>query len=92
MASDDNPMLKPIIDKLADLKMYGSKSTINDLSIRSFIPSSLNRYYYYEGSLTAPTCDEVVKWVLLDKTIKISEEQLLSLQELRNDMDNEVRI
>ncbi len=90
MANDDNPMLKPIIDKLADLIMYESKSTINDLSIRSFIPYSLNRYYYYEGSLTAPTCDEVVQWVLLDNTIKISEEQLLSLQELRNDMDNEV--
>jgi carbonic anhydrase len=92
MAADDNPMLKPIIDKLADLKMSGANSTINDLSIRSFIPSSLNRYFYYEGSLTAPTCDEVVQWVLLDQTLKISEEQLLSLQELRNDLDNEVRI
>jgi len=92
MADDDNPMLKPIIDKLADLKIHGSKSTINDLSIRSFIPSSLNRYFYYEGSLTAPTCDEVVQWVLIDKMFKISEEQLLSLQELRNDLDHEVRI
>jgi len=72
--------------------MSGSESIINDLSISSFIPSSLTNYYYYEGSLTAPSCDEVVQWVLIDKTIKISEEQLLSLQELRSASDNEVRI
>jgi carbonic anhydrase len=92
MAADDNPILKPIIDELVYLKMSGSKSTINDLTIRSFIPSSLTNYYYYEGSLTTPFCDEVVQWVLIDKTLKISEEQLLSLQELRSDSGNEVRI
>ena len=92
MADDDNPILKPIINKLEELENFNASSTINDLSISTFISPSLNNYYYYDGSLTTPTCEEFVKWVLVDKTIQISEDQLLPFQELHDELNFEVRV
>ena len=36
----------------------------------------LDDYFYYEGSLTTPTCDEVVQWIVYEEPIEISQEQV----------------
>ncbi len=33
-------------------------------------------YYTYQGSLTTPPCSEVVRWLLLDKPLELSTEQI----------------
>lgn len=40
----------------------------------------LKNYYFYEGGLTTPGCVEIVNWVVMDKAIKISKEQIITFQ------------
>lgn len=48
---------------------------IDNLHLEKFISSS-NSHFYYEGSLTTPPCSENVKWVVLDKHLKVNKDQL----------------
>jgi len=56
------------------------------LSVRldDFLPAAClpDEYYYYMGSLTTPTCDEVVLWTVFSQSIPISEKQLNVLRTL----------
>ncbi len=41
-------------------------------------------FYYYEGSLTTPTCDEVVNWVVMKRVLSMSNYQLGNLTKCEN--------
>lgn len=45
------------------------------------LPSDLS-YYRYAGSLTAPPCTEGAKWILLQRPVELSAEQLAQLKAL----------
>jgi len=47
--------------------------------------TDLNGLYHYEGSLTTPSCDEVVQWIILDKPLHVKQNGLL--QALRRNPD-----
>lgn len=49
---------------------------LKSLSLRELIPDDQS-YVTYEGSLTMPSCDEVVTWVVINK-VCISTKQHLS--------------
>ena len=42
------------------------------------LPGTLRNYYRYQGSLTTPTCNEVVLWTLFEEKSTISEYQVSS--------------
>ena len=42
------------------------------------IHSDLNGLYHYEGSLTTPSCDEIVQWVVMDKPLHVRQNGLVS--------------
>ena len=42
-------------------------------------------YYKYDGSLTTPTCDEVVTWIIFSEPSSVSREQLEILRDLNGD-------
>ena len=53
------------------VKTYHSKISVSDIHLSSLLPSNLD-YYYYQGSLTTPSCDQNVQWFLLKKTIGVA--------------------
>lgn len=44
--------------------------------LRAFLPRNLDTFYRYSGSLTTPTCNEVVTWTVFADAITISEKQV----------------
>ena len=49
------------------------KATINLAALWNKVKGS---YYTYPGSLTTPTCNEVVYWIVMKKSIYIAESEV----------------
>lgn len=59
----------------------GSMSELTGFSMDSMLPFSkgnADRFYRYSGSLTTPPCYESVVWTIFEKTIPISNAQVIS--------------
>ena len=56
------------LDILAVRKFESETKTF--VNFNDFLPDDLS-YYYYEGSLTTPLCNEIVQWFVLQETINI---------------------
>lgn len=66
--------LSPASSYLFSIGMYADVSALYPL--KAFLPRNIDRFYRYDGSLTTPTCNEVVTWTVFDETISISENQV----------------
>jgi len=83
LEDNHNPKLDPIINSIKNIRNYGSEYNIQSLKLDDLLPTSVQNYFTYSGSLTTPNCDEVVTWLVADKPIiGISENQLLEFQSL----------
>ena len=49
---------------------------------KSLLPSDINHYYTYAGSLTTPPCSEGVNWYVLSTPVEISSDQLTALKDI----------
>ncbi|XP_011688665.1 PREDICTED: carbonic anhydrase-like isoform X2 [Wasmannia auropunctata] len=79
LSSDDNQYLWPIVEAT---KMVSHWVGNNMSRIRSklvpllLLPKDHTTYYYYEGSLTTPACQESVLWFVMTEKLKVSEAQM----------------
>ena len=55
-----------------------------EVVMSDLFPSNLD-YYFYEGSLTTPNCDETVQWFVLKNTIKVPKAYLNDLRKIEMD-------
>ncbi|KAL4460972.1 hypothetical protein ABPG74_016444 [Tetrahymena malaccensis] len=74
--------------------------TVNDLSpqfeldfssMLNLVFSNQNKLYIYQGSLTTPTCDEIVNWHVIKKPVKISKNTLDKFKELWFNKNGEIK-
>lgn len=85
VSDNANPGLAKLLPRIAEVK--DAKAHIEDaptFPLNSLLDMvDLNSFYRYEGSLTTPTCNEIVQWTVLKNPISISKEQLNSLRSLQ---------
>lgn len=61
---------------LYDVCPLGEEMEIKRLSIRGLLPDT-DYYMTYDGSTTMPACHETVTWLILNKPIYITKQQVL---------------
>ncbi|KAF4523272.1 hypothetical protein B566_EDAN006895 [Ephemera danica] len=76
-----NPELRLITSSFSKLTYRGSHTPIRHLSLRSLLPDT-DHYMTYEGSTTHPGCWETAVWVILNKPIYITKQELYALRKL----------
>lgn len=89
----DNADLKEITDlvlanaveALSMTSGSGKKWTSIVLNFEKIFGLSVDDYYYYDGSLTSPSCDENVKWILSNKKVELSSAQMTLLRAIMED-------
>ncbi|XP_063596244.1 carbonic anhydrase 2-like [Penaeus indicus] len=82
----DNPNLTPIIDGLATIQNSGDEEHLATMfPLQNLLPANTNTFYRYSGSLTTPTCNEIVTWTVFQDVITISENQLEEFRKLLGD-------
>lgn len=54
----------------------GAKSFVDTkIDVNDLLPA-IQAYYFYQGSLTTPPCNEIVNWIILKNKVSISEDQI----------------
>lgn len=70
-----NPELRMLTDQLERIRFGGDEAPVRRLSVRGLLPDT-EHYMTYEGSTTSPACPETVTWVVQNKPIYITKQQV----------------
>lgn len=81
-----NPELRVLTDKVEQLKYRGNRLNITQVSLNNLLPNT-KHYMTYDGSVSMPPCYETVTWIVMNKPIYITKQQV---QLLRNLLQNDV--
>ncbi|XP_071789395.1 carbonic anhydrase 2-like isoform X2 [Asterias amurensis] len=74
---EDNPAFEPLFDAFSGIQFHGDHVDLaTPLIFGDMFPSDLSSFYRYSGSLTTPTCNEVVVWNVFTNPILISQAQM----------------
>ncbi|TRY53661.1 hypothetical protein DNTS_008662 [Danionella cerebrum] len=77
----ENEEYEKILSALTEISTGESFTEIAGFNVRHLLPSSLERFYRYNGSLTTPPCFQTVSWTLFNHSITVSRRQLAALEE-----------
>ncbi|XP_061640939.1 receptor-type tyrosine-protein phosphatase gamma-like isoform X2 [Phyllopteryx taeniolatus] len=72
----DNPAVEPIIHGLKGVVHHEKETLLEPFVLKDLLPSSLDSYYRYTGSLTTPPCSKIVEWIIFSRPIYVSFKQL----------------
>jgi len=78
---------KPIFDALEEVEGEGETKAIDALKIVNLMPDNKKEFYFYNGSLTTPGCNQAVKWIVFKDEICISALQMEKLRALKHHGD-----
>jgi len=78
------PSLDLLIAGLPNITEAGSKTKITSFPMSTLLPSKLDEFYRYNGSLTTPGCQEYVQWTVLKNPIFASLSQLMPFRDIKD--------
>lgn len=52
------------------------ETNLRSFVLRDLLPSSVDSYYRYTGSLTTPPCSKVVEWIIFSRPVYLSHSQV----------------
>ncbi|XP_051546208.1 carbonic anhydrase 12-like [Myxocyprinus asiaticus] len=76
---DSNPAFDKFLKYINGIKYRDQKIQVPAFNIRELLPTRLDEYYRYDGSLTTPPCYPSVLWTVFRKPVTISRKQFLAL-------------
>ncbi|XP_041636069.1 receptor-type tyrosine-protein phosphatase gamma [Cheilinus undulatus] len=76
LGQKDNPAVEPIIQGLKGVVHHEKETHLRSFILRDLLPSSVDSYYRYTGSLTTPPCSKVVEWIIFSRPVYLSHSQL----------------
>ncbi|XP_078530529.1 uncharacterized protein LOC144817673 [Lissotriton helveticus] len=88
--SEENPYYAHLLQYFDKVENEGEDTQVEGFDISGLLPTRMDRYYRYNGSLTTPPCFQTVNWTIFNDTIKVSPEQLLILEDTLHGDDHEI--
>jgi carbonic anhydrase len=83
-----NPEFDTIAQMLKSVRYKGQQVRVRHVSVQGLLPAT-DYYITYEGSLTQPGCQETVTWIIINKPLYISQDNLKAMREvMQGDVSN----
>ncbi|XP_072283692.1 carbonic anhydrase 14 [Pyxicephalus adspersus] len=76
----DNPGFANIINYLKRVSYADQRVSIPSFNVEELLPSKLDQYFRYSGSLTTPPCFQSVTWTVFYNPVAISQSQMDELR------------
>nr|KAG5697117.1 hypothetical protein BaRGS_015252 [Batillaria attramentaria] len=84
IANDNNPRIQALVDHFPDILTGAAQKQIaTAFSLEDFV-AGMTDFYRYSGSLTTPSCNEIVTWTVFTDTIKVSSAQMAEFRKLKD--------
>lgn len=77
---DDNESYAAVFDHLP-AQIGGPEAAGEPIAMTALLPEA-RAFYTYQGSLTTPPCSEIVRWLLLDSPVALSEQQIAAFTDI----------
>ncbi|KAM7366913.1 hypothetical protein PAMP_014849 [Pampus punctatissimus] len=58
---EDNENFIPVIEAVNTVSRFGKSGSMEAFTLRALLPNNTDKYYIYNGSLTAPPCSEMIE-------------------------------
>lgn len=81
MGDLSNAELRTLTDQLERIRFGDDEVPVRRLLVQGLLPET-DHYMTYEGSTTAPGCHETVTWIVLNKPIYITKQQVINLSSI----------